>query len=140
MRNAYMKSVITREDVVFYDTDSGGVVSNIAYLRYVEKARCALFESLGMDLVSIHEKQLFPTVVRTEIDYLKPAFPGARLAVEARLESVTRVRVNCVFTIYLDGSEVEDEKEIFAQATQMVALVQLPSGKPTRVPEEWGEC
>ena len=30
------------EEVVFYDTDSGGVVSNIAYLRYVEKARCQL--------------------------------------------------------------------------------------------------
>ena len=33
------------ETVPFYDTDCGGVVSNIAYLRYVEKARTG--ESAG---------------------------------------------------------------------------------------------
>ena len=33
--------------VQFYDTDCGGVVSNIAYLRFVEQARTELFSEFG---------------------------------------------------------------------------------------------
>jgi len=57
-----MKEIEIRETVLFYDTDCGGVVSNIAYLRYVEKARAALFTSLGMDLLSMTATGLFPVV------------------------------------------------------------------------------
>jgi acyl-CoA thioesterase FadM len=32
----------TREEVMFFDTDCGGVVHNIAYLRMIETARTRL--------------------------------------------------------------------------------------------------
>src|SRR6056297_1266040 len=59
-----MKQISISETVMFYDTDCGGVVSNIAYLRFVERARSALFDELGMDIRSMNESQLFPAVVR----------------------------------------------------------------------------
>lgn len=130
-----MKQISFSETVLFYDTDCGGVVSNIAYLRFVERARCLLFAELGMDLRSMNETGLFPAVVRTEIDYRFPARLGDELEVRASLLAVEKVRVTCGFTL-VTGAGTGAEKKI-AEAVQVVALVQMPSGKPRRTPEEW---
>lgn len=120
----------SRETVIFCDTDSGGVVSNIAYLRYIEKARCELFASLGMDLPSMNQTGLFPTVVRTEIDYRKPGKLGDTLLTRGWVEKIEKIRIQCRF-------QVIREESILAEALQMVVLVQMPDGKPVRPPIEW---
>ena len=128
-----MKPIEIEEKVMFYDTDCGGVVSNISYLRYVEKARTALFDSLGMPVETMSESQLFPVVARTEIDYLCPAKLGDAILVRAEVAEVEKVRVHCAFEI-LSGAQ----KDVcFARAKQAVVLVQMPSGRPRRVPAEW---
>jgi len=129
-----MKSIATTETVLFYDTDCGGVVSNIAYLRYVERARCELFEALGLALAEMPATGVFPTVIRTEIDYLAAATLGDRIEVRAKLGSVGRVRMECEFELVRSDSE---NKTVFVRARQTVALVQMPSGRPRRTPEEW---
>ena len=134
--NAKIDPILSREEVVFYDTDTGGVVSNIAYLRYVEKARCDLFSALGMPLKEMSESLVFPTVIRTEINYKKPAVLGDILTVEARVESFQKVKIFCEFLIYREEAET---KVIISEAKQTVVLVKLPEGKPMRVPDHWKE-
>lgn len=124
----------TIETVQFYDTDCGGVVSNIAYLRWIEKARSVLMAGLGLELSGMMSSGLFPTVVRTEIDYLRAARLGDEVRVEATLGEVGRVRMMCRFTLYQGGASTPT---CLAEATQTVALVLLPSGKPQRLPAEW---
>jgi YbgC/YbaW family acyl-CoA thioester hydrolase len=130
-----MREVEISETVLFYDTDCGGVVSNIAYLRYVEKARVALFASLGMDLLSMEESRLFPVVIRSEIDYRLPARLGHEIRVTARLSAVDRVRATCDYTLTTSGAD--GNARLAAEAKQIVALVQMPEGRPRRIPEEW---
>ena len=43
-------TIETREEVMFFDTDCGGVVHNIAYLRMIETARTRLAGLMGMKL------------------------------------------------------------------------------------------
>lgn len=130
-----MKEITIRETVLFYDTDCGGVVSNIAYLRYVEKARAALFGELGMDLLSMTETGLYPVVIRTEIDYRTPARLGHEVTVTARLAAVDKVRATCDFLLTTAGPD--GTPKIMAEARQIVALVQMPEGRPKRIPSEW---
>lgn len=125
------------ETVLFYDTDCGGVVSNIAYLRFVEKARAALFSNLGMGLATMNESQLFPVVVRTEIDYVFPAKLGDEVIITAKLAEVGKVRAQCEYALAV--SEPGAEPRVVANAKQTVALVQMPSGRPTRMPQEWAK-
>ena len=40
----------TEVQVMFFDTDAGGVVHNIAYLRFIETNRSLLAEKLGWPL------------------------------------------------------------------------------------------
>ena len=72
---------------MFYDTDAGGVVHNIAYLRFVEKARTLLGAKLGLSLKQMSKSGLYAVVTRTEIDYLKPALLGDELTVQGWLRS-----------------------------------------------------
>src|SRR5947209_7105368 len=82
----------TRLQVMFFDTDCGGVVHNIAYLRFIEIARTLLAAELGMSLRQMSESQRYPVVVRTEIDYRRGAQLGDELLVEGWLDRLERAR------------------------------------------------
>jgi len=74
-----MPRIRTKVQVMFFDTDCGGVVSNIAYLRFVETARKLLAEERGLALAEMAQTQRYPVVVRTEIDYRRAAKLGDRV-------------------------------------------------------------
>ena len=130
--NSKEPRIRTEVQVMFFDTDSGGVVSNIAYLRFIEVARTALAEKLGMPLSEMDRPKLYPAVVRTEIDYRRPAKIGDRLVIEAWLDELHRARFWCAFRITRPADET-----LIADCRQMVALVQMPQGKALRLPEDW---
>jgi YbgC/YbaW family acyl-CoA thioester hydrolase len=122
----------TPVQVMFFDTDCGGVVSNIAYLRFIEIARTLLAEELGLALTEMAENQKYPVVVRTEIDYRRPARLGDQLVIEGRLDRLERVRFWCAFQI----TRPKDDT-LIAQCRQMLALIEMPEGKLLRLPEHW---
>ncbi len=127
-------TIQTEVQVMFFDTDCGAVVHNIAYLRFIEIARTHLAEQLGMKLVAMAEGAQYPIVVRTEIDYRKPARLGDKLVVHGRLHAVARMRFWCAFEILrpADGA-------LIVESRQTLALVQMPAGKPVRLPQDWSE-
>ena len=65
--NLHAPRIRTELQVMFFDTDCGGVVHNIAYLRFIEIARTLLAEQLGMALADMAQSQRYPVVVRTEL-------------------------------------------------------------------------
>jgi 4-hydroxybenzoyl-CoA thioesterase/acyl-CoA thioester hydrolase len=127
-------TIETREEVMFFDTDIGGVVHNIAYLRMIETCRTRLAALLGMKLREMSQTQIYPVVVRTEIDYRKPATLGDELVIKGWLDQVERARFWCAFEIRRAG-----EDTILIRCRQSLALVKMPEGRPLRLPEEWGE-
>jgi YbgC/YbaW family acyl-CoA thioester hydrolase len=126
--------VETEVQVMFFDTDCAGVVHNIAYLRFIEMARTYLAEQLGMGLAEMARSHEYPVVVRTEIDYKRPAVLGDKLVIEGWLDSFDRTRFWCAFRVMRpsDGT-------LIAQSRQMLAVIKMPPGKPIRLPEEWAE-
>jgi YbgC/YbaW family acyl-CoA thioester hydrolase len=122
----------TKLQVMFFDTDCGGVVSNIAYLRFIEIARTLLAEELGLALTEMAENHRYPVVVRTEIDYRRAAKLGDQLVIEGWLDRVERVRFWCAFQITRPADNV-----LIAQCRQMLALIEMPEGKLLRLPGQW---
>jgi len=122
----------TEVRVMFFDTDCGGVVSNIAYLRFIEIARTLLAEKLGLRLAQMNEDKKYPVVVRTEIDYRRAAKLGDRLVVEGWLDQLERVRFWCAFRIVRP-----DDDALIAECRQMLALIEMPAAKLLPLPEEW---
>lgn len=122
----------TEAQVMFFDTDCAAVVHNIAYLRFIETARTLLAGNLGLSMVEMARTQQYPVVVRTEIDYKRPAALGDVLVVDGWLERVERIRFWCAFTVSrpADGA-------LLVRCRQMLALVQMPAGKPIRLGDDW---
>ena len=118
---------------MFFDTDAAAVVHNIAYLRFIETNRTLLAGHLGMSLAEMARRQEYPVVVRTEIDYKRPAVLGDTLVVDGWLERVEKIRFWCAFTIKRQG----DDETVLVRCRQMLALVQMPAGKPIRLSDEW---
>jgi YbgC/YbaW family acyl-CoA thioester hydrolase len=126
--------VRTELQVMFFDTDCGGVVHNIAYLRFIEVARTLLAEKLGLPLVKMAESPTYPVVVRTEIDYCRPAKLGDRLEVEGWLDQLERVRFWCAFRVLRPADET-----LIAECRQMLAIIDMPEAKLRRLPEDWNK-
>jgi YbgC/YbaW family acyl-CoA thioester hydrolase len=126
-------TIATEVQVMFFDTDCAGVVHNIAYLRFIEVARTLLAEELGMGLVGMSERGVYPVVVRTEIDYKRPAKLGDRLVVHGRLDSVERFRFWIAFEIKRPGDDA-----VIAQSRQMLCVIEMPEAKPVPLPSDWG--
>ncbi len=75
---------------------------------------------------------IYPVVVRTEVDYRKPAVLGDKLVIHGWLESIDRMRFWCAFEIRRpsDGA-------LIVSCRQMLAVIQMPPGKPVRLPADW---
>jgi YbgC/YbaW family acyl-CoA thioester hydrolase len=124
----------TPVQVMFFDTDCAAVVHNLAYLRFIETNRTLLAEQLGMGLVAMARTQIYPVLVRTEIEYLKPGALGDLLVVHGWLDRLERARFWMAFEIRrpADGA-------LLVACRQLLAVIQMPAGKPVRPPAEWRE-
>ncbi len=119
---------------MFFDTDCGGVVHNLAYLRMIETCRTRLAATMGMDLQTMSKTQVFPVVTRTEVDYKRPAKLGDWITIRGWLDEISRARFWCAFEMTRESDGV-----LLVTARQSLALVQMPEGKPIRLPKEWGQ-
>ncbi|MBT8037140.1 MAG: acyl-CoA thioesterase [Verrucomicrobiae bacterium] len=117
---------------MFFDTDCGGVVHNLAYLRMIETCRTHLAAKMGLNLQEMGNSKIFPVVLRTEIDYRFPAQLGNQLVIHGTLEKLERARFWCAFVM----TRKEDQKRLVT-CRQSLALVQMPQGKPKRLPDDW---
>lgn len=121
--------IFTEIRVMYFDTDAGGVVHNIAYLRFIETARTYLAMNMGMSFDEIARTKIHPVVVRTEIDYRKPAVLGDLIIVNGRVTETSGIRFWVEFEIVRpsDGATL-------ITCRQALALVQMPAGRPVRLP------
>ena len=121
--------ISTEVRVMYFDTDAGGVVHNIAYLRFIETARTYLAMQMGMSFEHILRTQIHPVVVRTESDYKKPALLGDLLLVNGRLSETSGIRFWVEFEIVRPSDNL-----LLVKCRQALALVQMPEGRALRLP------
>ena len=121
--------ISTEVRVMYFDTDAGGVVHNIVYLRFIETARTLLAIQMGMDFAEIERTGIHAVVSRTEIDYKRPAKLGDILRVEGRVVEWSGVRFWVEFEVIRSA-----DSALLVTCRQALALVQMPAGKPVRLP------
>jgi len=115
--------------VMYFDTDASGVVHNIAYLRFIETARTLLALRMGLSFQEIAQTNIHPVVVRTEIDYRKPALLGDIITVNGRITESSGVRFWVDFEIVRPS-----DNRLLVNCRQALALIRMPEGRPVRLP------
>ena len=132
MQNSGLPRIEYEVPVMFFDTDCGGVIHNIAYLRFVETARTVMAGQMGMRLAEMAADGLYPVVLRTEIDYLSPGKFGDRIIVRGGVSEVGRVRFWVEFEVVR-----ADDGTVLTKSRQSLALIRMPGAKAERLPPEW---
>ncbi|HEY5705288.1 MAG TPA: thioesterase family protein [Terrimicrobiaceae bacterium] len=126
--------ISTEVCVMYFDTDASGVVHNIAYLRFIETARTQLALLMGMSFQEILRTKIHPVVVRTEIDYRRPALLGDVISVNGQVTESSGARFWVGFEIVRPSDNC-----LLVTCRQALALVQMPEGRPVRLPSKFAE-
>ena len=89
--------------VYIEDTDAGGIVYYVNYLKYFERCRTELFRSLGFGKAAILEEGRLLVVKKIDVDYLMPARLDDELVASARIEKIANTYVIFHQAIDRDG-------------------------------------
>lgn len=113
------------------DIDELGHASNLVYLRWVLEAALAHSTAAGLDQAAYLSRGEVWVVRRHEVEYLRPALAGERLAVDTRVVSMAAansVRRTSILRIS-DGIEV-------CRASTDWVFIEVARGRPRRIPED----
>ncbi|BFM12202.1 tol-pal system-associated acyl-CoA thioesterase [Simiduia litorea] len=113
--------------VYIEDTDAGGIVYYVNYLKYMERSRTELMRSLGYDKPAFLEGGLLLVVHSANTRYLLPATLDDALQVSAEISKLARTYVvfrQCVYR----GEALLCEAEI------KVACVRQSDMRPAALP------
>jgi 4-hydroxybenzoyl-CoA thioesterase/acyl-CoA thioester hydrolase len=117
-----------RVRVYLEDTDAGGIVYYVNYLRFMERARTEFLRTLGCDF-SLLEAQGFKFVVyKAQVEYHRPARMDDELFISAHPVKLARTHV--VFR-----QDVYRQQLLLCSAHVQVACVTVDSMKPTAMPK-----
>ena len=113
--------------VYIEDTDAGGIVYYVNYLKYFERARTELIRSMGVDKTAVMEDGSVFVVTSASIDYLMPARLDDEIV--ARAKVIGAGGASIVFE-----QEVLRGDEVLARGKVTAALTDGKTGRPKRMP------
>lgn len=76
--------------VYIEDTDAGGIVYYVNYLKFMERARTEWLRTLGFQRYTLLEEDFLFVVRHADVDYRRPARIDDELAVSAAVERLGR--------------------------------------------------
>lgn len=114
--------------VYIEDTDAGGIVYYVNYLKFMERSRTEYLRSLGFGKAGANNDGYYFVVRSADIDYIKPARLDDSLNISCR--PLELKGASLLFT-----QEVTRGEELLASAVIKIACVSGPNLQPTRIPK-----
>lgn len=113
--------------VYIEDTDAGGIVYYVNFLKFMERARTEWLRHLGFDHYLVSDEPVFFVVRRAEVDYRQPARLDDSLMACAEVTKIGKASLHFRQRILRDGVEI-------ACGVIEVACVDRISLKPRTLP------
>jgi tol-pal system-associated acyl-CoA thioesterase len=114
--------------VYIEDTDGGGIVYYVNYLKFMERARTEFLRALGFDHYLTSDEDVMFVVRGADIRYFQPARMDDALMVSAQVQSLGRASL--VFS-----QEVRRGDMTLAAGTIDIACVKRSDLKPRALPD-----
>jgi|SRR5690554_5821655 len=115
--------------VYIEDTDAGGIVFYVNYLKYMERARTECLRAMGFGKNAIFNEYAMFVVHSLNVDYKQSAKLDEELQVEAHIMQLKRTSV--VFR-----QNVWRGSELLCAASVKIACVDPQAMKPVAIPDK----
>lgn len=123
-----------RARVYFEDTDAGGIVYYVNYLKFMERARTELVRFLGFDQSVLQRENIIFVVHSVSARYHAPARLDDELVVSAAVSELKRASIRFVQQIRRGDGTLLCEGEV------LVACVSGDRYKPRTIPAALAEA
>ena len=120
-----------RSRVYYEDTDAGGIVYYVNYLKFMERARTEYLRSLGFAQSELVGENLLFVVHSAEARYHKPARLDDELAISAEVIELNRASLKFRQQV----RRVTDDA-LLCEGQFLVAAVRADTFKPRAIPPE----
>ena len=115
--------------IYFEDTDSGGVVYQSNYLKFMERARTEWLRSLNLNQADLKKKdKIMFVVAKVYIDYKKAAQFNDALDIETSVDNIGASKVDLTQNIMKNS-------ELYTSAKISIACIHSETFKPQRIPK-----
>ncbi|MEE2798049.1 MAG: tol-pal system-associated acyl-CoA thioesterase [Pseudomonadota bacterium] len=114
--------------VYFEDTDAGGIVYYVNYLKFMERARTELVRTLGFDQSALQRENVIFVVHSVTARYLAPARLDDELVVTATVLETKRASIRFRQSVTRAG-------ELLCEGEVLVACVSADRYRPRAIPE-----
>ena len=115
--------------VYLEDTDAGGIVYYVNYLKFMERARTELLRRMGSQFGEMFKQGLQFVVHSVDAQYRKPARADDELKVTAQVEQIAR-------TYVLFHQQVIRGCDLMCEARIKVACIDANRLRPAAIPQE----
>ncbi|MEE4108576.1 MAG: tol-pal system-associated acyl-CoA thioesterase [Halieaceae bacterium] len=115
--------------VYIEDTDAGGIVYYVNYLKFIERARTEFMRGLGMERSAIFNADLMFVVSGMQVSYRAPAKLDDELEATARLLAVGGASLRL-------AQEVRRGRTVLVTAEVSLACVDPSTLAPRRIPKD----
>lgn len=116
--------------VYIEDTDAGGIVYYVNYLKFMERARTEFMRSKGFDKAAVGGDGQLMVVHSANVNYRKPARLDDELEVSAKIVQLRRSYLVFAQQVRLKGSN-----EVLCDGEVKVACVDADTMKPKAMPQ-----
>lgn len=113
--------------VYIEDTDAGGIVYYVNYLKYMERARTELMRTFGFDKPAIAEQDKLFVVHSAQVQYLRPALLDDELTATADIVKLAR-------SYLVFSQSILRNAEPICRGEIKVACIDQASMKPVAIP------
>lgn len=117
--------------VYYEDTDAGGVVYYVNYLKFMERARTERLRHLGFSQVQLAEQDLLFVVHSSEARYFAPARLDDELRVTVHVLELNRASLRFVQQVWRDRDQT-----LLCEGQFLIAAVRAETFKPRAIPPE----
>ena len=113
--------------IYYEDTDAGGVVYYSNYLKFLERARTEMLESVGLSNIKLLEEHRTLIIVKScNIEYIAPAKLEDKIQIYSSIETLNKASFELIQNIKKDNNLIVKAK---------VKLVTVnKDGKPIKIP------
>ncbi|PHN45951.1 hypothetical protein ALQ76_00038 [Pseudomonas syringae pv. atrofaciens] len=125
-----VQSFAHRCRVYYEDTDAGGIVYYVNYLKFMERARTERLRELGFAQSELAQENLLFVVHSSEARYHKPARLDDELLVSAEVTELNRVSLR-----FNQQIRRASDATLLCEGQFLVACVSADSFKPRAIPE-----
>lgn len=121
--------------VYIEDTDAGGIVYYVNYLKYMERARTELMREIGFGKAAILDSERMFVVRSVAVDYRAPARLDDELAIQSRVLAVRGAGLSMQQQV-LRTPDPAVSPMLLCQGQVELACVDRSSLRPCRVPKQ----